>query len=265
MFLPLMYLALTALNVAWFMYQDQRARQYKSWLLPATLLVHLVEVVLRGMYNGHFPIATVFEAASVLALCLMLVYYVVEHRFKVQTTGPFFVFIAFLLQLFSSAFVEFAGNIPGLLRSPMFILHTGAAMLSYAAIFAASLYALMYLLLFYQIRSAHYGLFYRRLPSLEQLGDLNYRALALGFVLLTVLIFQGVIWRKSLFPEDGHFDPQVVFAYGVWLLYGATLIGKRVMRWSGKWLAICTLSGFLLIVVSLITVNYLVDSFHRFH
>lgn len=264
-FLPLLYLGLMALNIAWFVYQDQRARLHKKWLLPTTLALHLLELILRGLYNGYFPIATVFEAASVLAFCLMLVYYVVEHLQKVQTTGPFFLIIAFILKLFSSAFVEFSGDISPLLSSGMFILHTSAAMLSYSTIFAASIYALMYLLLFYQIRSARYGLFYRRLPTLEQLELLNSRALTLGFLLLTFLIFQGVIWRKSLFPEDGHFDPQVVFAYAIWVLYGVTLLVKRFAALSGKWLAICTISGFLLILTSLVTVNFILSSFHRFH
>ncbi len=262
--LPVFYLVLTYLYGRHFYRSDRASKLYLGKLLQTVLAIHLLEIVLRGIYFNHFPLASIFEAMTFLALTIIIIYWYIERRIQIKTTGFFVLIVVFILQLISSIFIELAPEIPEILNSPMFVFHTSSAMLGYSALFISALYGLMYLLLFYDIKSAQFGIVYRRLPSLEELNEMSTRAAMLGFLFLTLTIFLGITWWKGLFPEAYHFDPKVVTAYLVWIIYGLVIYGKKFGGWTGKRLAYLSLSGFVIIIFSIIAVNLFIDTFHRF-
>lgn len=262
--LPILYLALVYLYGLYFFRTPRWILPHMANLLKLTVGVHLLEVVLRGFYFQHFPLADVFEVLTVLALAITLIYTYVEYRIKIKTTGFFILIVSFLLQLISSAFIDFAHAIPEVLKSVMFVFHTSAVLVSYAALFVAALYSLMYLLLFYKIKNAQFGIIYGRLPSLEELSEMNIRAVILGFLGLSAAIFLGIMWRKTAYPDSPHFDPKVIISYLVWVIYGLVIYGNKIRKWAGKQLAYLSVSGFLLILFSMIVVNLFLETFHRF-
>jgi len=262
--LPVLYAIVVLLYGLYFFRSDHLASRYMGKLLRVAVAVHLLHLVLRGFHFGYFPSSNVFEMAGVLALAIASTYLYIEHRLKIQSTGFFILIVVFLLQLFSSALVRFEPVFPEILKGPLFILHTSTVIVGYAALFVSALYGVMYLMLFYDLKSAQFGVIYRKMPSLEELSEMNTRAAILGFFFLTVTIFVGIMWRKSAFPEAAHFDPQVIAAYAVWVIYGLLLYGKKVGSWTGKWLAYISIGGFLLIIISMMIIRMVVHSFHQF-
>lgn len=262
--LPILYLTATFLYSQSFFRSDRFARKYKSLFLKITALVHLLMVVVYGIYSRRFPIGNVFEFASVLALAIVFIYLLIEFRLKLKTTGLFILSVVFPLQLFSSLFYDPGYQLPNVLHSPMLIFHTSTVILGYAALFVSALYALMYLLLFYELKSAQFGVIYRKMPSLEELSEMNIRAAMIGFFFLTITIFLGMMWRKSAFPDVAHFDPKVIATYIIWTLYGVMILGKKFGSWTGKWLAYISLGGFVIIIFSVVVVNAFLTSFHQF-
>ncbi len=262
--LPILYLVTIFLYSQAFFYSSRFARKYKSGVLEFTVLVHLGRIVLSGVSMHRYPITNFFEFASVLALAIALIYLYIEYRLKLKTTGLFILSVVFPLQLFSSLFYNPSQPLPKVLHSPMLIFHTSTVILGYAALFVSALYGLMYLLLFYELKSAQFGVIYRKMPSLEELSELNIRAATIGFFFLSITIVLGILWRKSAFPGAAHFDPQVIGTYLVWVIYGLVIFGKKIAGWTGKWLAYMSLGGFVIIIVSMIVVNWVVKSFHQF-
>jgi len=262
--LPLLYFISTYLYGIYFFRNDPLGEKYMIPALRITVLIHLVEIVLRGIYFDHFPLASIYEALSVLAFAIVIIYIFVENQLRVQTTGYFILALVFFLQLFSSAFISFVTEIPEILNSPFFILHTSAAILGYSGLTVSAVYGLLYLLLFYDIKSSRFGVIYSRLPSLEILNEMNFRAALVGFFFLTIAIILGFIWSKKVFGQYFHLDPKIIVAIITWFVYGIEIIGKRKLDWAGKRLAYISLSGFVIIVFSMIAVNLYLTTFHEF-
>ncbi|RMI14382.1 MAG: hypothetical protein D6681_05265 [Calditrichaeota bacterium] len=262
--LPFLYVFTTYLYGRHFFTLDRRATRWMTPFLWATAGVHFLDLLLRGLYFRYFPASTLFEAMSVLGLAIVLTYIYIEHRIRVKSTGLFILSTVTLIQIFTSLFIRFQHEIPEMFHTPLFVVHTAAAMLGYSALFVSALYGLMYLLLFYELKSARFGVIYRRLPSLDELSEMNTRAAMIGFLFLTVAIFVGIKWWKHIAPEAGHFDPIVIAAYAVWFIYGLMVYGKKIGGWTGKLLAYLSLWGFVMILISVIVVNLFIATFHRF-
>ncbi|GAB4374653.1 MAG: cytochrome c biogenesis protein CcsA [Calditrichia bacterium] len=262
--LPIFYFVSTYLYGMFFFKNDIFAEKYMSHILRFTVALHFAEVVLRGWYYQHFPLASIFESLSVLALAAIMIYLYLEIRLKVRTTGFFILVLVFVLQLISSAFISFTHDIPEILHSPYFAIHTSAAILGYSGLAISFLYSVMYLLLFHDIKGSRFGVIYNRLPSLETLAGLNYKAAAVGFSFLTLAILVGSYWSNKVFGQFFAVDPKILVAYLTWLIYGIELLGGRYLKWSSRRLAYLSLSGFGIILFSMIAVNLLMTSFHEF-
>lgn len=262
--LPLLYFIATYLYGMYLFREDKVAGRYMTPFLMGTAGLHLLEIVLRTIYYRHFPLASVFEALSVLTLAAVFIYLFLEHRLKVKTTGYFILVFVFFLQLISSAFISFTRQIPEILHSPLFIFHTSAAILGYTGFALSFVYSVMYLLLFHDIKSRRFGIIYSRLPSLEMLSNLNYTSAVIGFSFLTLAIALGSVWSHALFGKYVSADPKILIAYLTWLVYGLEIVGGRYLKWSGKRLAEISIAGLTVVIFSMVTVNLIFTSFHQF-
>lgn len=100
--LPILYFISTFLYAKSFYRQDEWAENSKGAALKITAVVHLVEILLRGIHYQHHPILSIYEAASFLALSIVLIYLYLEFRLPIKTTGYFTIF-SFLCSFCSSS------------------------------------------------------------------------------------------------------------------------------------------------------------------
>ena len=75
---------------------------------------------------------------------------------------------------------------PPVLQSPLFTIHVMAMLFAYASFALACVLGLTYVLMFNEIKAKHLGFFYARLPPLGVLDVMNGRAVAVGWVFLTI-------------------------------------------------------------------------------
>src|SRR5690606_13195968 len=68
-----------------------------------------------------------------------------------------------------------------------------------------------------------------RLPSLESLDDIMYRAIAVGFAFFTVATILGALWAADAWGTYWQWDPKETWALIVWLNYAAWL-HMRLMK-----------------------------------
>jgi ABC-type transport system involved in cytochrome c biogenesis permease subunit len=111
--------------------------------------------------------------------------------------------------------------------------------------------AVMYLLQEHQLKAKRPGTFYYRLPALETLDRLTYRALALGFPFLTVGLILGALWAGTAWGSVFAFDPLALFSFVAWAIYAATLAGRAAAGWHGRRAAYFALAGFAVLVATL--------------
>ena len=116
--LPVLYGVLLYLYGLYFLRTPRWALPYMSKLLPITLGIHFIELCLRGIYAQRLPLANVFETLTVLAFAITLIYFYVESRIKIKTTGFFILIVVFLMQGTSSVFVNYEWEFPKILENP---------------------------------------------------------------------------------------------------------------------------------------------------
>jgi len=264
--LPVLYGGLVLLYaISFFGGAGAAVERLKFPLLISTVLVHLLNLVLRTIAFDHPPITSVFEIMTVLAVCIAIAYVYIEARTRTRNTGLFILFLAFLFQVFSSLFIKDIVDLPEYLHSHLLGLHVSTALLGYTAISLSAVYALLYLMLYHEIKSSRFGVVYTRLPSLEMLETMSHKAELFGFLMLTVGIVIGLGWLPVVFEEFSYLDPKLVGTMVIWLLYAVGLAAKRRFGWQGRKTLILSLVAFGFMFLSMTVINLYLSRFHSFH
>lgn len=263
--LPLCYAALVVIYAVTFFSNAASLERVKIPALIVVLLLHLGYLGLRTAVFDHPPITSVFEIMTLLAASTAGAYLYLEVRTRVQNTGLFVLSLALIFQTISSLFIKDTAVIPDYLHSLVLGFHVSTALLGYTAISLSAVYGLLYLMLYHEIKSSRFGVIYSRLPNLETLETLSHRAVAFGFVMLTVAILIGVGWLPVVFREISYLDPKLVGTIAIWILYALALMAKRKSGWQGRKTMIISLVGFAFVFLSMIVINLYLSSFHTFH
>jgi ABC-type uncharacterized transport system permease subunit len=261
--LPLLYALTVAAYAADFFREDPFARSAARRLMELTLLLHAVHIALRTALYDHVPLASLAEVATTVAFAVSLVYVVVERRTGSTRTGLFVVSFSLVAQTLSSAFLESEVTFPEIFRSPLFAMHTVAAVIGYAAFALSAVYGVLYLLLHHELKRSRFGLVYDRLPPLETLARMSLGAVLVGLAALTVTIMCGSLWAASEFPGFTR-DPKFLLTLAVWGTYGVALGLHWGRGWSGRRTITMSLVAFGLLIFSMIAGKLLFESFHVF-
>ena len=142
--LPMLY-AVAAINYSIdFFREDPFAKRIARPLLGTVVGLHVLYLALRtGLYE-HIPLASIFEVMTTVAFAVSAVYLYVELRTKTHKTGMFLISFSFVFQTVSSAFISNKGDFPDILRSPLFAIHTGSAVLGYTAFAVSAIYGVLF-------------------------------------------------------------------------------------------------------------------------
>ncbi len=262
--LPIAYGLLGVAYVLVFFRDDPVARMLAPRALVGTILLHAGFIALLTLELQRVPIATSFESLTALALALAVVYLVQEKRSGTPYTGILFVPLVFLCQTVASAFIDPQVVVrERILQSPVFGLHIAAALLGYSGFAVSAIYGFLYLMLYYELRKPRFGIVYERLPSLEVLSGMNWRAAMFGLGCLTLAIGAGALMSLEVYPQFWQ-DPKVWLSMLTWAVYALCMFVRVAGGWHGTRMAYFTIAGFVLVVFSMLAVNRLFPSFHDF-
>ena len=267
--LPLGYLLAVLAYLVVFLESPEWARKVATPLTMGVAAAHLAYLILCTLAFEHVPMANAWESFTFVAFAMVVVYLALEWRWKDKATGVFLLVPVLAFQVLSSAFVTHTREVAEILRSPLFGVHVATALLGYVAFSVAAVYGTMYILLYRELKKHRVGLIFRRLPTLETLSRLNMGAILFGWLGLTLAGILGVVWAESLTSSgllQGNFytDPKFLLTVVIWILYGATLGGRFLLRWPNRQLAYLSLLAFFLMVGTSLAVNLVLPSFHQF-
>jgi ABC-type uncharacterized transport system permease subunit len=144
-----------------------------------------------------------------------------------------------------------------------FELHTLAAVLGYGAFFVSSIYGILFLTLYREIKANRMSFFFRRMPPLETLGRMNVSAASAGLILLALAIFMGIGWGR-LAGVPLLRDPKTWLTIGAWLLLGFAVLAYHRLGWRGPRAVYASLAGFTTLLLSRVVTDLFVRSFHTF-
>lgn len=262
--LPMVYALAWADYALLFFRSDPFAQKTAPILLRLAIAIHLFYLTVRGFHYNHFPVATVFEAFSVLALTVTVIYVVVESRQRVHTTGFFILGIVLAFQTASSIFIRPSEIASELLSEPIFVLHVVTALVGYCGMAISAVYGLLYIMLFHDIKRSRFGLIYEQLPALDVMAGFTYRAAGLGWISLSVAMMSGLALLVSVYGSYWNWDAKLMVTFAVWLIYGICAGASKIWGWSARRIAITSIAGFGVVLFSFLIVNFLLTSFHGF-
>jgi ABC-type transport system involved in cytochrome c biogenesis permease subunit len=262
--LPVFYIAATIIYGLLFLIDKPVLQRSLRPLLAVSIVVHIFLTILVGVSYKHFPITSIYELLSILALAIAINYFYIEYKIGVKSTGVFVLIVVSLCQVLSSVHRTYNFDISPIIKSVYVGVHSIAATFGYSAFIIAILYGLMYIMLFRNIKSKHFGIIYSRFPSLEQLDEMNYRASSIGFFFMTVSLIFGGIWLSKVITDTSFFDPKIVVAIITWAIFGVNFILKRFFGRGGILTSYLSFFGFMGIIFSMVIVNIFLPTFHLF-
>ena len=104
----------------------------------------------------------------------------------------------------------------------------------------------------------------RRLTLGETLDNLSYRAIGLGFPLLTIGIIAGGVWANEAWGSYWSWDPKETWSLITWLVFAAYLHTRITKGWQGRKPAILASLGLLVVWTCYLGVNLLGKGLHSY-
>jgi cytochrome c-type biogenesis protein CcsB len=270
-------LAYMASMVVFFIYLASRnsgAGLAGSLLAYAGLGVQTVAIVLRwkesyDMGFGHAPLSNLYESVVFFSWTIVLIYLLIDLKYRYRVVGAFV--IPFALLAMAGAQLGLNSGIEPLvpaLQSNWLLYHVVTCFLGYAAFAVACGVSLMYL-----IKARHeavsslpaaaggvMGLF----PPTRVLDDLNYRAIMIGFPLLTIGIITGAAWANYAWGTYWSWDPKETWSLIVWFIYAAFLHARFTKGWVGRRAAWLSIVGFCATIFCYLGVNLFLSGLHSY-
>jgi cytochrome c-type biogenesis protein CcsB len=242
------YLAATAAYGVHLMTLRERAHRIAMACLLTAFAAHAAVIVERLVAGG--AAAAAGEGLSLFAWLVVGAYLAVQTRVRLPAVGAVVAPLAFSLTAAALAIGSGPRELPPQLESLWLPIHVTLAFLGNAVLALAAAVSLVYLIHERELKEKRLGRRWKRLPSLETLDHLNYRALLWGFLLLTLGIVSGALWGKHSWGRFWSWDEREVFSLVTWILYAGLLEARMVAGLRGRRAATVTIVGFAAVLVS---------------
>ena len=103
-----------------------------------------------------------------------------------------------------------------------------------------------------------------RLPALEVLDDVMYKAIAVGFAFFTIATVLGALWAAEAWGGYWSWDPKETWALIVWLNYAAWLHMRLMKGLRGSVAAWWALAGLAVTTFAFLGVNMFLSGLHSY-
>lgn len=98
----------------------------------------------------------------------------------------------------------------------------------------------------------------------ENLDNLSYRILGIGFPFLTIGILSGAVWANEAWGSYWSWDPKETWALATWLVFAIYLHTRLTKGWRGKKPALIASFGFITVWICFLGVNLLGEGLHSY-
>ena len=235
-------------------------KEVSFWSLVVALSLHTVWLLVKGIQTERCPIVGTQEMCAFLAWALMISYFIAARWYKASALKAFIfpiVFVLVTVAAIASGTSDQPEGISHPLQRFLFPAHAGLILLAYAAFFISFGAGLMYIIQERELKRKRFGTIFHRLPSLETCDDISFKAIAIGFVLLTLGIAAGIAWSRTRDGVFWHGQPLEIFVVVIWLIYLLMLQSRINAGWGGRTAAFASIVSFILVIGSLIGVRLL--------
>ena len=243
-----------------------------SYTAYAGLLVQTAAIIFRWKESydlgmGHAPLSNLYESVVFFAWTIIVIFAFVDLKYRYRIIGAFVVPFALLGMAWAQ--LELNSGIEPLvpaLQSNWLLYHVVTCFLGYAAFAVACGVSIMYLIATRagHDKQANRGGMLAMFPPTRLLDDINYRAIMIGFPLLTLGIITGAAWANYAWGTYWSWDPKETWSLIVWFVYAAFLHARMTRGWVGRRAAWLSITGFASTIFCYLGVNLLLSGLHSY-
>ncbi len=234
----------------------------------SSLLLRWYESYLINPDIGHAPVSNLYEVFILLCCVTTLVYLALEVRYQARAMGAFVMTLVaaavfFDIWLASVGQADIKPLVPAL-QSYWMKIHVPMNFVGYGSFSVACGAGMAYLFRDRLERRGSNARILATMPSLDQLDQLAYKAVAIGFPAFTLATILGAAWASEAWGGYWSWDPKETWALIVWLTYGSYLHARVSHGWQGKGLAWWAVAGFLVTLFCFLGVNMYLSGLHSY-
>ena len=248
----------------------------------------------RWFFHGYFPLSNLYESLLFLSWTLLFIQLLLEQKTRSKLLGPIIIPVVLLIDGFGSLTLPIemqkATPLVPALQSNWLMMHVSLMMLSYATLITGSLLSILFLMLSlkqpqernnketlkikspnFSVQEGILSLNSNRESSsrfssklLENMDNMSYRIISLGFPFLTIGIIAGAVWANEAWGSYWSWDPKETWALITWLVFAAYLHARIIKGWEGKKPAILASLGFFVVWICYLGVNFLGQGLHSY-
>jgi cytochrome c-type biogenesis protein CcsB len=226
------------------------------------MMVRWYESYLIGSDVGHIPVSNLYEVFILFSMITALFYLYYEQHYRTRQLGAFVLLVitaavGFLLWYTVSRDAADIQPLVPALQSWWMKIHVPANFIGYGTFSLAAMVGVAYLL-------KSHGILVDRLPALEVLDDVMYKAISVGFAFFTVATILGALWAADAWGGYWSWDPKETWALIVWLNYAAWLHMRLMAGLRGRAAAWWAVVGLLVTTFAFLGVNMFLSGLHSY-
>ena len=237
-----------------------------SW----ALILHSAGLVLRWTEThqtgyGYVPLSNMYESLIFFSWTIVLIYLILEFKYRQKIIGIFVTPFAFLAIALTSIIPGIDAKITPLvpaLQSNWLTIHVTTCFFGYAS-FAVS-FGISILYLIRDRKEGEPAGISKWLPSTPILDEINYKSIVIGFPMLTLGIVTGAAWANYAWGTYWSWDPKETWSLITWFIYAAFLHARFTRDWRGRKAAVLSIIGFVAVMFTYFGVNYLLSGLHSY-
>ncbi|PLX81750.1 MAG: c-type cytochrome biogenesis protein CcsB [Desulfuromonas sp.] len=219
--------------------------------------------------DGRAPLSNLYESVVFFAWTIVMFYLLLDLKYKQRSIGAFVMPFAFLGMTWAQLGLNDAIDplVPAL-QSNWLTYHVITCFLGYAAFAIACGVSIMYLIKAGKeennAEGSPAGGILSLFPSVRILDDINYKAIMVGFPLLSLGIITGAAWANYAWGTYWSWDPKETWSLIVWFIYAAFLHARFTRGWVGKKAAWLSIIGFGATIFCYLGVNLVLSGLHSY-
>jgi cytochrome c-type biogenesis protein CcsB len=253
----------------------------------------------RWVFHGYFPLSNLYESLLFLSWILLFLQSILEKTIYSKKILPSIILpVVLLINTFASLTLPIemqkASSLVPALQSNWLMMHVSLMMLSYGTLIIGSLLSILFLFITYSTNHKSEVFLPSKIHSkiseknlllqetsisfeperkqkdfiknslLENLDNLSYRIISLGFPFLTIGIIAGAVWANEAWGAYWSWDPKETWALITWLVFAAYLHVRITKNWKGRSSAFLGALGFFVVWICYLGVNFLGQGLHSY-
>jgi ABC-type transport system involved in cytochrome c biogenesis permease subunit len=233
-------------------------------VLAVALGAHTGWLLVRGVHTGRCPLVGTQEMSAFLSWGLVLSTLIAYRWYHANALKAFIfpiVLVLAAIAAISPARADYSQEYSSNLQSFLLPAHVGLLLIAYASFFVAFGAGVMYIIQERELKHKRFGTIFYRLPSLDTCDSISSRAMAIGFVLMTLGIVGGLWYSYSRYQVYWQGGPLEIFSAVTWLLYLVIIQSRINAGWGGRAAALASILSFIIVICSLVGVRYLGHAF----